>query len=255
MEEKEKFTIMEGHELPSGGNVYDVPVNPHVELRPMSGREEMQRTSVSTTPLKTIADIIQRCIVSGKLPVDVYDMCMADYEFLLHKLRIITYGPKYNMTVLCPDCGSRHDIEMDLDTLDIIDYDQEKYDACKNFDLPDSKKKITLRNITPRLEDEIRQKAQEFKKKAKYSGLDTDTLAKLLMVVDKIDDRPLLLEEKFLVITQLTAKDMVCILNKYTALGKCFGIDTRFVVTCPVCEGDFVARFQFGPEFFRPTNV
>ena len=55
------YTIMEGYELPSKGKIYSENVNPHIELRSMTGRDEMKRLSPSSTPLKTLADIIEDC--------------------------------------------------------------------------------------------------------------------------------------------------------------------------------------------------
>jgi hypothetical protein len=91
MERLTDYTIMEGYELPSKGKIYSDSVNPHVELRSMTARDEMKRLSPSSTPLKTLADIIEGCCIE-KPKVHVYDMALGDYEFLLHKLRIVTYG-------------------------------------------------------------------------------------------------------------------------------------------------------------------
>ena len=57
MEERQQnYTIAEGYELPSKGLIYEgVSVNPHVELRSMTARDEMKRLNSSTTPFKTLA--------------------------------------------------------------------------------------------------------------------------------------------------------------------------------------------------------
>ena len=51
-ERQTKYTIAEGYELPSKGKIYSVAVNPHVELRSMSARDEMKRLSPSSTQFK-----------------------------------------------------------------------------------------------------------------------------------------------------------------------------------------------------------
>ena len=74
MERQSDYTIMEGYELPSKGKIYTEKVNPHVELRSMTARDEMKRLSPSSTPLKTLADIIEGCCIeqpaiqSGLMP-------------------------------------------------------------------------------------------------------------------------------------------------------------------------------------------
>ena len=103
-ERQTDYTIAEGYTLPSKGKIYTETVNPNIELRSMTAREEMRRLSPSSTPLKTLADIIEDCCIE-KPAVHVYDMSLGDYEFLLHKLRIVTYGEDYKVSLRCPECG------------------------------------------------------------------------------------------------------------------------------------------------------
>ena len=44
-ERQTNYTIGEDFILPSGGKIYDKAVNPHVELRSMTARDEMKRAS------------------------------------------------------------------------------------------------------------------------------------------------------------------------------------------------------------------
>ena len=112
------YTIAEGYELPSKGKIYSVAVNPHVELRSMSARDEMKRLSPSSTQFKKLADIIEGCMIE-KPAIHVYDMALGDYEFLLHKLRIVTYGPEYNINCRCPLCGDWDDHVVNLESLQL----------------------------------------------------------------------------------------------------------------------------------------
>ena len=102
-ERQTNYTIGEGMELPSKGLIYNKPQAAHVELRSMNGRDEMKRLSPSTSQFKSLADIIEGCMIE-KPTVHVYDMALGDYEFLLHKLRIVTYGDAYSMALRCPFC-------------------------------------------------------------------------------------------------------------------------------------------------------
>ena len=46
MERQTDYTIMEGYELPSKGKIYAANVDPHVELRSMTARDEMKGQSI-----------------------------------------------------------------------------------------------------------------------------------------------------------------------------------------------------------------
>ena len=115
-ERQQNFTVAESYALPSKGRIYDVKVNPMVELRSMTARDEMKRLNPSSTPLKSLADIIEGCCIE-KPAIHVYDMCIGDFDYLLHQLRIVTYGPEFKVTVKCQECGEYVDTTADLETL------------------------------------------------------------------------------------------------------------------------------------------
>lgn len=253
-ERQENYTIMEGYELPSKGLIYDKKVNPHVELRSMTGRDEMKRLAPSTTPLKTLADIIEGCMIE-KPAIHVYDMALADYEYLLHKLRIVTYGPDYKMVLRCPECGESFEATANLDELELKDFELSKFEELKTFQLPKSGKTITLKFITPRLLDMIENRAKEMKRKYKDASLDFETRTKLQLCIDSIDGAvksPIDLET---IVDNLPALDVQKILNNIDKLNQSFGLNTEINLNCSKCGGEVLTFFRFGPEFFRPTNI
>lgn len=248
------YTIAEGYELPSGGKIYDVPVNAHVELRSMTARDEMKRLSPSTTQFKKLADIIEGCMIE-KPKVHVYDMALGDYEFLLHKLRIVTYGPEYKMTLTCPHCMENFEQDANLEQLQIIPFDQEKFENLRNITLPVSGDKIRLNFQTPRMLDEIELQVKEAKRKFRSADIEFDLLFLLKAVIDEVNGVKLDPTKAEVYIDQLPAKDMTKIINSVDALNACVGIDSSLYVDCPECGGEVKTFFRFGSEFFRPTNV
>jgi hypothetical protein len=246
---------MEGYELPSQGKIYEgVQVNPHVELRSMTARDEMKRLSPSTTPLKTLADIIEGCMIE-KPAIHVYDMCMGDYEFLLHRLRIVTYGEKYKLTCRCSHCLMTVDGEANLGDLPVKEFDEALYEEHKTFTLPVSNKVVSLKYASPRLVETIEARAKEMKRKFKGANLDFDTLSKITCSIDTIDNISYNQFDIEKIIQDLPARDMQVILNKIDVFQSVVGIDTLFDMTCPNCGEDFTTFFRYGPEFFRPTNL
>lgn len=255
MEERQtNYTVMEGYELPSGGKIYDVAVNPHVELRSMTARDEMKRLAPSSTPLKTLSDIIEGCMIE-KPAIHVYDMALGDYEFLLNKLRIVTYGPKYKIAIQCSECGDLVETEADLESMALKEFDQEKFEEMRTFILPSSGDSVTLRIVTPRLLETIDSKAKEMKRRYKNADLDFGTFCRLTSCVEKINDQklsPMDLEDK---LGKLEAVDMQKILNQIDKFSYAIGLDNKMYVTCPHCGEDVLTFFRYGPEFFRPTNI
>lgn len=90
------YTIMEGYELPSKGLIYDTPIAANFELRCLTGSDELKLLASTTTQFKLLAEVIESCLID-KPAVHVYDMALGDYEYLLQRLRVVTYGPEYKM--------------------------------------------------------------------------------------------------------------------------------------------------------------
>ena len=253
-ERQTNYTIAEGYELPSGGVIYDTPVKAHVELRSMTARDEMKRLSPSATPLKTLADIIEGCMIE-KPAVHVYDMAVADYEYLLHKLRIVTYGEDYKIVIRCPECEQEIETTANLETLELRKLDIDAWNELREFTLPRSGRRVTLKFLTPRLLDEIEAKAKDAQRKYKNANYDFETSTKLLSCIDTIDGEVKKVTDLETIINNLPAADMQKILNNIDKLNASFGLDNKLFVTCPKCGEDVMTFFRFGPEFFRPTTI
>jgi hypothetical protein len=245
---------MEGYELPSKGKIYTEAVNPHIELRSMTARDEMKRLSPSSTPLKTLADIIEDCCIE-KPAIHVYDMSLGDYEFLLHKLRIVTYGEDYNVSLRCPTCGELVETAADLGQLSIKEYDEKEIENLRSFTLPRSGRAITLNFISPRIIEESEAKVKEMKRRYKTATIDFDTLVKMQMNIDLVDGEKKTETELENIITSLPAMDLQKILNNIDKLNQQIGLDNILYLTCPKCSEEISTFFRFGPEFFRPTNI
>jgi hypothetical protein len=249
-----KYTIAEGYELPSKGKIYDIKVDPQVELRSMTARDEMKRLSPSNTQFKKLADIIEGCMIE-KPEVKVYDMALGDYEFLLHKLRIVTYGSDYKLAIGCPFCGHTFEGNANLEQLQILDFDYEKFKELQTFTLPVSGDTVKIKFQTPRMLDEIEAKTKEMKRKFREAELEFNLLVLLESVIDEVNGIKLDPFKAENYITKLAARDMTKIVNNLDALNELIGLDTSLFIDCPSCNSEVKTFFRFGTEFFRPTNI
>lgn len=113
-------TIQETFTLPSKRQIYEKPINPEITLRSMTTMDELKRLSHSDLPYKNMCELIDDCMV-GNNKFSSYDMCIGDYQFLLHKLRIVTYGTDYNIVVSCPNCRKVKEEKFNLEKLEILE--------------------------------------------------------------------------------------------------------------------------------------
>lgn len=249
----ENYTIKEGYELPSKGLIYDKPINAVVELRSMTTRDEMKRLSPTKTPYKLLSEIIEDCMII-KPDIHVYDMCIGDYEYLLHKLRVVTYGPEYKILVQCPSCGAVNEQVIDLDSLKVLEFDADEFKSLQTVHLPKSDKTVTLKIQTPRMLDDIELRKEEFKKKNKDVTIDPTLMITLQLVIDTVDGVKMSYTDLESFINKLPAKDTNVILNTMKKMNGKVGLDTTFEVPCDQCGFDVLTFFRFTSEFFRPTE-
>lgn len=246
----QNYTIAESYVLPSKGLIYDKEVNPKIKLRSMTTEEEMRRLSPTDTPYKTMSDIIESCMLE-KPGISVYDMCLGDYQFLMHKLRVVTYGSEYKMIVTCPNCGETHEVKISLDDLEEIEYDA-KLEEYKKIRLPVSNKEVTIKIQTPRSLDEIALRTKELKRKRELT-YDPSLMVTLQSIIDTVDNKKMSVPELENFVKKLPMKDVTYIIQTAEKLNRGVGLNTDVVVTCGSCGYDAVTTFRLTSEFFGPT--
>lgn len=252
MSEETNYTTSESLELPSKGLIYGTPFSPQSTIRSMTTREEMKRLSSTTTPYKNLSDIIEACLIT-KFPVHVYDMCLGDYEYLLHRMRIVSHGTNYRMTVTCPSCGKPFDASVDLSSLNVVDYKLEDFTNLLHMHLSKSNKDITLKYETPRMLDIIALKVDELRKKSQDYDTNFELLVTLENVIDTVDGVKLNYVDQENFINTLPVSDMNKILYQIKKINKEVGLKTDNIqVKCSNCGYEVSTFFRFGPEFFRP---
>lgn len=247
-----EYTIANEYVLPSRGNVYSQDVNPQIKLRSMTTAEEMKRLNHSDRPYKAIAEIMDDCLID-KLGISAYDLCIPDFQYVLHKLRIVTYGTSYKISSTCPYCGSVNHFTLDLESLPVVPLDETKYKEYSEFTLPSTGKHIKLRMQTPRILDGITFKAREEKRKNPGLQGDPAFLFTLEALIDEIDhEKP---EQFRLVpfIQKLPMMDTNYILKSAQKLNTLFGIDSGLSNVCGNCGLDYTSSFRTTSEFFGPS--
>ena len=251
MKEKQTYTISETYELPSKGLVYDEPINPTVELRSMTAEDEMKRLAVSDAPFKVLSDLIENCIVND-FKMHVYDLCIGDYQFLLHKLRVVTYGPDYKMTVMCPNCHEIYTTTCNLDELEVTEYSEE-FENQRVITLPDSNKLIELKLQTPRILDTISRRKKDIIKRNPSITTDPGFILTIMSMIKTVDGQKLGEDSLEALIRHLGMKDVNFLVQKATKLNERLGLNTKFNSTCNHCNFETQSTFRITPEFFGPT--
>ena len=246
-------TIEEYFELPSKGLIYDRPINPQIKLRSMTAQDEMIRLAPSDNKYKVLCDLIESCIVGDKPEISVYDMCLGDYTYLLHALRITTYGVEYPMVTSCLYCDYAFTTVTKLDELAIREWNDEILNRFK-VELPTSKKVVELKYQTPRMLDEIDARVKQVRKQSPDIPEDFETtVQKIVFCVKSIDGKranPVELEAK---VRKMKMADFNVLSQTIDLLNESLGPVALVQHECPNCHNEIISLFRYSSEFFRPS--
>lgn len=243
--------IKEDFELPSKGRIYGKKFDPSFTLRSMTVEDEMKRLAPSNNPYKAMSEIIESCL-DEKFPIPVYDLCLGDYTYLLHKLRVVTYGADYNLRFTCPYCGNSEIITVDLDDMKINKYD-DSIKELMTVKLPVTGNEVKLRFQTPRDLDRINREAKKMREDFPDMTGDPTILLTLQSLIDSVDGEPIdpiMIKET---LKKLPMKDTNIISQVATKLNSSIGIDTNLHLKCTKCGGEVDTPFRYTSEFFGPT--
>ena len=246
------YTIAEEFHLPSRGKVYSQNVNPIVKLRSMTTEDEMKRLSPSERSYKNICEIIDDCLVENP-GISSYDMCLADYQYLLYMLRVVTYGSKYNVTSRCPYCASDNDSSIDLTKLKVTPYTKKDIDKFTNITLPMTKHKLTIRMQTPRMIDDVDEQVKEHRKLTKNKQGDSAFLFTLMSIIDTIDGEEYDPIKKEDFVRKLPMADTNFVFKNAEKIVESFGVQRTTDNVCPICGLDYTSSFRITKEFFGPS--
>ena len=244
------YSIHEKYSLPSKGKFYQKKINTEIKLRSMTGLEEKKRLSQPRAVYDVMSSVIDDCMIDREM--SSYDMVLGDFQFLMHKLRVVTYGNHYGVTSFCPNPACSHIQEniVDLDKLEIIEYNKEM-DKYLTVKLPKSKKTAKLRVLTPRMLDQIELRAREIKKKAPdYIG-DPKLLLTLEAMIETLDGETLSPAALTKFVENAYMQDLNIIDKTIRKIN--IGIVSIGETTCKSCNLTYKYDLPITGEFFGPS--
>ena len=246
-------TIVEYFELPSKGKIYRTGSElPKFQMRSMTTTEEMKRLSHCEDSYRLLSDIMDDCITTD-MPISCYDMHIGDYQYVLHRLRVVTYGSDYKVTTQCPYCGNLDTYVIDLDSLDKIELDEEDFAKYTKFELPVSKKEVEIRFQTPRMLDQVESKKRELLRKHPNFQGNPALMYTLVSLIKTIDGKTYDSVKLERIVKDMSMADSNKILQYAMKLNSKVGINSKIENVCTNCGVDYTNPFRLTSEFFGPS--
>ena len=181
-------------ELPSKGRFYPEghPLSAgKIEMKYMTAKEEDILASQNLIKQGVVIDKLLQSLIVTK--INYNDLLTIDKNAIFIAARILAYGEDYDVSIVCPSCGDKHQHTIDLQNFEEKQVDWEAIeDGTMSFTLPASKAELTLKMLTHGDEKNIEEASKANKKKSKESGVDRDLSTRLKHLITSVngeDDR------------------------------------------------------------------
>lgn len=221
-----------------------------ITIRAMTTVEEKLRLS-STNGSMIIPNIIKSCIIDPE-NVDVMNMNMIDVNYIMYRLRALTYGSDY--TVDAPCANERRYVSVTVNLNDInVEYAPEGFTG--EFELPSlpvSNDVITCKVTSPRDLQKTEKECQRILNKfPEYVG-DPELIIKWVYRITKINGDDVDTTKIRAYIETMHARDFAFLEDKYEKELSKYGMDLNMMEVCPKCGETLEFRLPVTAEFFRP---
>ena len=254
MKANTKSAIQEIYQLPSKGKLYPQygeDWNGEVTIRSMTTFEEKNRLG-SQGFWQTMTSILNAVVTAPK-DFDAEDMSLFDFYFLMYKMRTVSYGPTYKVSITCPHCGKTMTSEVNLDDLEVKYLEDDFKEPFEIGPLPRSKDILTCKFT--RVKDSIadERKAKEILREyPDYIG-DPEYILKRASQIVKVngEEVPAPLLKSY--VEGMQALDSAYYSQAYAHITGDYGLDVLCKETCSSCNEPFEFALPFNSEFFRPT--
>lgn len=234
--------------LPSRGLLYGDEIPAEITLRGMTTKEE--KILYASQGGDVFKKILKNCITNPK-NLDVNKLVASDESFLIMQLRMVTFGDKYKVSVMCPHCNKRDEYTINLSDFTLT-YLDENFKEPIVVELPRSGDTVYLRLLRNEDNEFVERYSRRFAKQHNLDYREVLYTSRMAKYITKIDDDEI---EDFLDAREYV--DNMASLDSakfWTAIRKVnFGLDTTATVTCRSCGQDFDFSMPLTSEFFRPS--
>lgn len=242
----QQSALTEVVKMPSKGLIPNVPKE--VTIRAIQ-RKDKKKILMSETD-DILLSLLQSCIVA---PTDfnVYNLLPFESEYLLYRLRILTYGPSNTFKHRCQFCGETNDVEMDLNAIPILEL-PDKFKTSFDIQLPVSGTILTCKLLTEGEKSTVNKQAKELKNATGNENIDMDMIweARIVAINGNSKLAPI---EKTQFLDEMNDYDSEYFMEYYLKYEGNYGLQSKLKYSCDKCGRVNESEMPSIYTFFRPT--
>ena len=234
--------------LPSNGKLYGEGGPEDITIRAITTREE--KFLLGSSNNDSIDEIIEACIVKpAGLKMD--DLILPDVNYLLYKLRIHTYGAAYDISTICPNCGSTNNNKVNLNDFLVYELDDDFQEPFE-VELPMSEDTLTVRLLRKRDYDLVDSRAKKLAKKSRNTTqAEIAYNLRFARYILKINDKDVSWEEAQQYTIDMHGRDSAWFWHVVNDIQ--VGYDTDVDIICDNCGHEYTSPLPMTMDFFRPS--
>lgn len=248
---KKQAAVTETYTLPSKGLLYGEEFGSEVTIRSMTTFEEKMRLG-NQGFWKTMCSILDS-VVTAPEGYDTKLMTLFDFYFLMYKMRAVSYGPTYKVSVTCPECGKTEVVKVNLDELEVNYIKDDFNEPFTVGPLPRSGDTLSCRFLRVRDSINNEKKAKEIlSRNPDYVGDPQYILSRVSQIV-AINGEEKTPPETQRYVEGMDAMDSAYFGQAYDHAAGDLGLVTLCKGSCSSCGEELTFGLPFNSEFFRPT--
>lgn len=232
--------------MPSRGMIPGVPKE--ITIRAIQ-RKDKKKLLMSETS-NVLLSLLQYAVVS---PADfnVFDLLPFESEYLLYRLRILTYGPMNTFKHRCPICGAINEVEMNLNDIPIIEL-PDGFKRTFDIPLPVSGNVLTCRLLSEGEKLALDKQSKDLEAAMGKENADLDLIweARIIAINGESKLAPI---EKMQFLDEMNDYDSEYFMEYYNKYEGNYGLQTKLKYICDDCGKAVDSEMPSIYTFFRPT--
>jgi len=237
-------TLTKEFELPSQG-LFDGPTK--VTVRPMTTKEE--KLIFTARDNSFLDKLVKACIVEPA-DIDLNKLHSADITYLLFMIREMTFGPEYKQIMICPECGTKQEVDINITEMKNYLLDFEELSKCSEITLPICGDTLKIKLLSNGDINEINKVIKQLTRENKLQDPEgyeyTYRFAKL---IETINGEEKDIKEVINYLDNLNLRDFNEIKRALSEIR--LGLDTTNIRVCKHCGEEVEVQGVVVPEFFR----
>lgn len=193
--------------------------------------------------------LLQECVVTPN-NFNVYNLLGFEAEYLLYRLRVLTYGAEYTFKENCPYCGGTNDVNVDLSNIPILDVPDD-FSIIFDIPLPVSGDVLTCKLLTEGEKINISKSAKQFKEEAGNQSAEIDMIweSRIVAINGNSKIAPIEISQY---LDSMNDYDSEYFMEYYANKEGNYGLQTKLKFNCDNCGKYVESNMPSIYTFFRP---